>query len=139
MTTDQINRAMAELEGYKVICASPEQLGHGADEFPWRLISPSGRQVGTWWQTKDGALSHGIPDYTTDLNAVHRVEERLFIAESQWAKYGYQLQETIRRYAVGVVPYYERDLASIGKLAHATALQRCEAILRVMGKWEESQ
>ena len=149
MTTEQINRAMAELEDVYICascnhqidptcchCGDPMQ-GHGYDQGHSAI--PLGCTCGYCDADKMRSDCPDCDDYCHDLNAVNRVEERLFIAESQWAKYGYQLQETIRRYAVGVVPYYERDLASIGKLAHATALQRCEAILRVMGKWEESQ
>ena len=61
-----------------------------------------------------------IPNYATDLNAMHEAEEILF---------GIQCEN------------YARLLTGVGLLfypaAHATARQRAEAFLRTIGKWKE--
>ena len=79
-----------------------------------------------------------VPDCTADLNVIHEAEKVLLISDTAWADYGNNLQEVCRWYAVGIVPDYRRDLASLAKIAHATALQRSEALLRTIGKWEET-
>lgn len=78
-----------------------------------------------------------LPNYPADLNAIHEAEKVLLVSDTAWADYGNNLQEVCRWYAVGVVPDYRHDLASLAKIAHATPLQRCEALLRTIGKWEE--
>jgi hypothetical protein len=58
------------------------------------------------------------PDYPNDLNAVHRVEELL--NSNQWE----QWHRIVSQWT--------------DNPSHATARQRCEAILRTAGKWKES-
>jgi hypothetical protein len=82
-----------------------------------------------------GALVR-IPDYLNDLNAVHELEEKLRKNSYAWAKYGEQLQEVVNHYPVGFVPDYHRDLRSLASVAHATAAQRCEAILKTLNIWK---
>lgn len=78
---------------------------------------------------------NSLPDWPADLDAMHQAEQQTFIATSQWAKYGNQLQEVTRWHCVGIVPDYNRDLASLARLAHATAFQRCTAFLKAVGRW----
>ena len=61
------------------------------------------------------------PDYANDLNAVARVEKSL--TNSQWWFYVENLTEVCG--------------AGVALCISANALQRCEAILRTLGKWKE--
>lgn len=75
-------------------------------------------------------------DYLNDLNAVHELEGKLRESSHAWTKYGEQLQEVVNHYPVGVVPDYHRDLRNLASVAHATAAQRCEAILKTLNLWK---
>jgi hypothetical protein len=61
------------------------------------------------------------PSFATDLNAMHKAEESL--KGKQFAIYGIALNDI------------EASLWGI----RATALQRAEAFLRTLGKWEEGE
>lgn len=65
---------------------------------------------------------HLVPDYPNDLNACHDMEDHL---SGEW-----QAGEYIKR-----LSYLSMD-TYLGT-CHATARQRCEAFLRVLGKWKE--
>jgi hypothetical protein len=75
------------------------------------------------WQTEQ------VPDYLTDLNAMHEAEKVL--TDGQWQQFEYQL--------------CHRDIVNghFGKaritMMHATAAQRAEAFLRTIGKWGEEK
>jgi len=76
------------------------------------------------------------PDYLNDLNAVHELEGKLRESSHAWTKYGEQLQEVVNHYPVGVVPDYHRDLRNLASVAHATAAQRCETLLKTLNLWK---
>ena len=84
-----------------------------------QMVIP-GPQPGTW--------IGDIPDYLNDLNAVHEVE-KLFAS----TQYFYELQ-TVCGMPRGLVIY---DIESIKHLIIASAAQRCEALLRTWGLWED--
>jgi hypothetical protein len=67
---------------------------------------------------KGDARGELVPDYCNDLNAVHRVEELL--NSNQWEQWHLIVSQWT------------------DNPSHATARQRCEAILRTAGKWKES-
>lgn len=67
-----------------------------------------------------------IPDYPNDLNAVHEVEKGL--TDEQRRRYSWHLCDTI-----GPRGYDEWSGLYDFALAHATARQRCVALLRVWG------
>jgi hypothetical protein len=58
---------------------------------------------------------HSVPDYLTDLNAMHEVEKAV---KNVWGK-------------------YVKQLNSIADPACATAAQRAEAFLRALNLWVE--
>lgn len=66
-----------------------------------------------------------IPDYCTDLNAMHKAEKVL--TYEQCAFFRTHLRERIENHAASLFVW------------HATARQRAEAFLRTLGKWEEVQ
>ena len=87
----------------------------------WKL-SPS---AGYKWTSPDGKRELRLPhDYTEDLNAVARVVEKL--SPDQW-----------RQYRANIIRSCLESEFEIDPI-DATALQRCEAILRAVGKWVDS-
>lgn len=70
-------------------------------------------------------LIYDLPDYLIDLNAVHEVEKKFWDGDSnedQWEQYTKWLDIICER----------EENCSI----RASALQRCEAVLRTIGKWK---
>ena len=104
MTDEQINAAIAEACGWKEV-----RVNGGA---------------GVYKGFDNGAeLRPDIPDYCTDLNAMHEAEKTL----------------TDTNMFV-MAHYIERLVSARGQhYFHATARQRAEAFLRTLGKWEEVQ
>ena len=80
-----------------------------------------------------GAEKHRnrLPDYLADLNACHEMEKRL----------DYEQCEAFSNTVADIVQAAnrEKDYAFPWSFAriHATAAERCEAFLRVMGLWED--
>lgn len=71
-----------------------------------------------------------IPYYHNDLNAVHELEKKL--SYTQCFDYEATLKEVMLKDfspKVGVAPNYKF-------IWNATASQRCEALLRTIGKWK---
>lgn len=71
-----------------------------------------------------------VPDYLTDLNAMHEAEE--LVKESQ-AYY-----ETLFQVVLGRELDYDDSCVDLLKVSRATAAQRAEAFLRTLNLWEES-
>lgn len=69
---------------------------------------------------------HDMPDYFSDLNAMHQVEKQL--TPEQWQQY---FDELIRL----LDPQNWHD--QYPKIVHATAAQRAEAFLRTLGVWKD--
>jgi hypothetical protein len=65
-------------------------------------------------------MSHALPDYPNDLNAVHEAEKKLDV--NPWQQY------------INLLPDIIEDWRSP---IHATARQRCEALLKTVGLWKE--
>jgi len=73
-------------------------------------------------EDSDSIVRELIPDYLTDLNAMHEAEKVLN------EKQDHIMNDTLW------------DMCEGRKyLWHATAAQRAEAFLRTIGKWEESK
>lgn len=107
MTDQEINKAIAEWCGWK--------------------IHP--RETGLW--LKDGrGVSRRLPNYTEDLNACHEAisklttwdEQKAYINELKW---------------LALSEDFILAEEALWKLMSATARQRCEALLRTIGKWKE--
>lgn len=109
MTKEQINIAIAEALG-------------------WR------HREGGMWYCPDGSTVPEtlIPNYTTDLNAMHEVENQ--IAASLEDTYEFWLRDLTKTSALAIRRSF---IGECFDLAHATALQRAEAYLRTIGKWNE--
>ena len=115
MTDEQINAAIAEACGWTEIQDSGVWHHHKLWGYP--PLKPG----------QCGNSFHYLPDYCTDLNAMHEAEKVL----NCWEDYvSYQ----------SWLGYCGQDI--IGELQQcitATARQRAEAFLRTLGKWEEVQ
>ena len=72
------------------------------------------------WRREDREWFRSPPDYTEDLNAVARVVGKLNAVCRRLYR------ECLTHMCAGIL-----------YIADATALQRCEAILRAVGKWVE--
>jgi hypothetical protein len=74
-----------------------------------------------WWTNSDG-VHEDPPDYLNDLSAIHEAEK------------------TIRNQFSTLEEAYWRNLSHVKPHAiFATATQRAEALLRTIGKWDETK
>lgn len=115
MTDEQINQRIAEACGWTEIHDSGPWHHHKLWGYPPERPGQSGN-----------AYKY-MPDYCTDLNAMHEAEKVLLKEWKDgcvlWLEYTHKLM-----------------LACSAHLSeHATARQRAEAFLRTLGKWEEVQ
>lgn len=122
--------AIAEACGWRV----ENQASAKTDAFPFYLINASGVRSGGW-RTYEGAWSHGIPDYLTDLNAMHEAEKSVIYPRSLAMVYLSRLQDV----ANTLSPARFDDTARTLYCSSATAAQRAEAFLRTIGRWEEDK
>ena len=113
MTDKEINHCIAELCGWTEI----------HDSGIWHNFKPWGYPPEKPGQ--GGNSYNFLPDYCTDLNAMHEAEKVL--APRSWNNYSENWWN------------YSRNLACIsdGRAIHATARERAEAFLRTLGKWEQ--
>lgn len=73
-----------------------------------------------------------IPDFCTDLNAIHEAEQYL------WRKDYYMRHDYVDQLGKLLNPHnWQRMEAS--DMLDATARQRAEAFLKTLGKWEEGE
>ena len=80
-----------------------------------------------------GKIMHGqteVPDYLSDLNAMHEAEKVLTVA--QRITYANQIGVVLSGGSVG------RAIPNWWFIHEATAAQRAEAFLRTLDKWEET-
>ena len=106
MTPDAQRIAIAEACGYTY---------HGEATY-------GGSQKNGWW-LGDKYCFHGIPDYLSDLNAMHEAEKAL--NAEQWMQYLDRL---------GIITD-----GRLRSYTHATAAQRAEAFLRTLNLWDDSK
>ena len=121
MSPDQINQAIAELLGIKDVCNPKTGL--------WHLIG-NGREYGRGkGLDEDHVWKVCCPNYSTSLDACAEFEGKLSDQVGDYEHYLGEITQTtgltMRRSFVG-----ERF-----KLSTATPIQRCEAYLRMKGKW----
>jgi hypothetical protein len=113
MTNEQINIAIAKACGWKWTGSGPNKDAH------WRRNK----------NDKTFKRTHELPDYCYDLNAMHEAEDKL--EGMNKVEFAIQLCRVVGKdWPSGI---------GGGSFAHihATALQKAEAFLRTIGKWEE--
>lgn len=110
MTDEQINCAIAEACGWKMVVDNP-------DYEPYWECPKTGRMV--------AAASSKFPSYNycNDLNAMHEAE-KILITDANFETYYLSL--------------YDTTYSTIWPVC-ATARQRAEALLRTLGKWKEGK
>lgn len=98
----------------------------------WKRDSQNGFQP-TWKNTDGTRYAESLlPNYTSDLNACHEFEKTL--TDEQFDAFQIELSRVVFKHLCVVtypVGFKQRSFWN------ATARQRCEAFLRVQGKWEE--
>jgi len=86
-----------------------------------------------------------LPDYLNDLNAVHELENTLLTNDDHREAYAHMLSQIIpQNFNCGPAGFDTIDGTDIMvhtefDLLHSTAAQRCEALLRTLGKWTEDE
>ena len=122
MTPEAQRIAIAEACGWKF-----KQLEDSV--FPVCAISPEGKRsqgmayswaVAVW----------DVPDYLNDLNAMHEAEKVLNTDQAMRFRLLLSANSGKRN-----APYLTVEAA----MCHATAAERSEAFLRILGLWQESQ
>jgi hypothetical protein len=82
-----------------------------------------------WGGTNPGTPVWKLPNYCTDLNAMHEAECRITVIQMpEWVT-------ILSEIAMKQATYSPHDHAFF--FAHATARQRAEAFLRMFGLWRE--
>jgi hypothetical protein len=96
---------------------SEQEINEAIAEACGRERNPDGG-----WYPDNGLRvgTQAIPDYCSDLNAMHEAEKTIYKHNNLWTAY---------YYAVGAGPFS----------LHVTARKKAEAFLRTLGKWEEVQ
>ena len=124
MTPTEINIAIAEAVGFQFYTDGTETVlvAPGADEW---------MKSGKWakiWKRGDGRPAApitclgAIPNYAADLNACAEFEKTLTDEDK-----------------ITYLRFLNKGDFSYRRLAFATAIQRCEAFLRTIGKYAETQ
>jgi hypothetical protein len=126
MSPEKINQAIGEFCGWK-----PETRKMYAGE----------NNVKGWGKNQHLDLGHrdrefitghyGFENYHEDLNAIHGAVTKLIYSKRK--RYRQWLQTIMSRGLKGGF------VIAVEECIDATAQQRCEALLRTIGKWEESQ
>jgi len=124
LTDEELRVRVAELDGWRYV-------NHGKlTRTRWWLTSPSdcAQYKPEYVHDKPGEDRFGIaggklPDYPHDLNAVHEVEEAM--TKKQLQNYGLWLAQNVGLSAPNPKGTY---------LFHATARQRCEALVLTLSE-----
>ncbi len=74
-----------------------------------------------------------VPDYLSDLNAMHEAEKRFGDSSHDAHRYLDALMAVVSREE----PDPSTNVAAVFFIVNATAAQRAEAFLRCIGKWVE--
>lgn len=80
---------------------------------------------------RPGFLLGGIPDFCNDLNAIHKAWHELGTRE-QRVDFSQHLRNCIVYKGMSC---YEEGIVALCQ--NATAAQRCEALLKTIGKWKD--
>jgi hypothetical protein len=113
MNPEQQRIAIAEICGWRLVEDNPD--------FEPYWEEPKGNMIAV------GSAMHRLPDYLSDLNAMHEAEK--ILGDNQMMGFRGELVEMMR-------PKYGFESACLLAI-HATAAQRAEAFLRTVGRWEE--
>lgn len=93
------------------------------------------KMVPNWTYKEKCVCFDDLPDYLSDLNAMHEAEKVLRKNPRMWRLYGYTLAKVCEPNSKWFPEYTGFDVATY---AHATPAQRAEAFLRTIGKWKQN-
>ena len=129
MNKDNQRIAIAEAcGGYEIHYYGTENNGPESDINPLRLVGKRSKQgVGSW------AVICSVPDYPTDLNAMHEAEKMLTVKQQH--KFAEEVGHIIYNGELSV-PDFRDNWYMCYLMMHTTAAQRAEAFLKTIGKWE---
>ncbi len=102
------------------------------ETYKWDNSNPSVRLPKQFHIDKSGVF-HNLPDYLSDLNAMHEAER--ILTPEQWDNYCEYLFDLL-----GIeTPYDNPNLhySSFSWLIHATAAQHAEAFLKTFDLWAD--
>ena len=125
MSAQELREAMAELLGWK----RPDHPDAMKLKVGW--VTPE-----KWWLDPWGVLrfGHDIPDYPDSLDAMREAEIELD------ARHDLEFMEILPRVVMRDegLSFDKHDPGAVARsiALHATALQRCEALLRAHGAWK---
>ncbi len=120
MSSEAQRVAIAEACGWTEIANYP--VGNIRNDSGWHAVEhPVSRHH----------YPHPIPDYLSDLNAMHAAE-KVISGWHQQSQYRLILRDVV------IAAYDGSNWWLEYELIHATAAQRAEAFLRTLGKWEEA-
>jgi len=132
MTKEQINIAIAEAQGFRRCrrrVGGPFGIYYDKEDDDRYWVSPEYIEgFKPPWTDFDGTAYYPLPDYTSDLNAIHEVEKSITDPRKMLDYFNH------------LARYNDPDARSIQdsfNIITATALQRAEAYLRTIGKWKE--
>jgi hypothetical protein len=141
MTPEAQRIAIAEACGWKYwTCGNETLLLRPNDKWPsyphWQA---RGMKEGDGRPEKPLEDITGLPDYRTDLNAMHGAEKVLQNEGGMECVSRYKYSEILFEMCGGSTgPDGENESTETNfNLLHATAAQRAEAFLRTVGKWVE--
>jgi hypothetical protein len=101
---------------------------------PWECTDPGQLREDLCGMQRQHPWREIVPDYLSDLNAMHAAEKVLPVEEQ--GQYICWINDIVK-----AQPWSERDGISYEDAwleVHATAAQRAEAFLRTIGKWEDA-
>lgn len=134
MTDQEINVAIAEACGWQRWKSSPE-----SKVVSLRKPTPSQQSYwlscGNFITTEHVTNSQGIPDYCNDLNAMHAATTTLFKSHPGYYNRSFvsELQDVMGWCQDGML-----DKRQACDLINATARQRAEAFMEIIGKRRKS-
>jgi hypothetical protein len=120
MTDNEINLEIAEACGWKFY----DRVTDKKSGTSWDVYAKDGRRA--------SYMTQSLPNYCTDLNAMHEVEKIMDTRQQDvYAGFLGKLTGGVQRDFGAMV------IKSTTKVVSATARQRAEAFLRTIEKWKE--
>lgn len=127
MTDTEMRIAIAEACGWKWFLSDT-----GIYHMNTELCGPHWVEIPRPENWASSAVFIACPDYPNDLNACHEMEKVLIYTNGCSEQYGCILSQVCLQGA------QINETAARFKILHSTARQRCEAFLRCLGLWKES-
>jgi hypothetical protein len=112
MTNEQINIAIAEACGWKLVKDDPNHEPYMKDPIGYKIAINS--------------LQHRLPNYCNNLNAIH--DAVMTLPEKKRILYGMYLASTCG--------HMTKKTVGLWHISTATARHHAEAFLKTLGKWE---